>query len=102
MDRKRSYGYFRHNSGPVGEAFHEMYEKTASESVLDKKTHELVYIAYLAATEEYSGLELHVKGLKKMGASRKEIESTILCGLAPIGMSLSRAYQVAMQAYDSE
>jgi alkylhydroperoxidase/carboxymuconolactone decarboxylase family protein YurZ len=102
MKQDRAYGYFRHNSGEVGKAFHEMYEKTVSNSVLDKKTHEFVYIAYLAATKEYSGLELHVKGLKKNGASRAEVESVMLCGLAPLGISLSYAYQVAMSAYDSE
>ncbi|GHU39488.1 hypothetical protein FACS1894190_04380 [Spirochaetia bacterium] len=102
MKQDRAYGYFHHNSGEVGKAFHEMYEKTVSNSALDKKTHELVYIAYLAATKEYSGLELHVKGLKKIGASRTEIESVMLCGLAPLGISLSYAYQVAMTAYDSE
>jgi alkylhydroperoxidase/carboxymuconolactone decarboxylase family protein YurZ len=102
MKQDRAYGYFRHNSGEVGKAFHEMYEKTVSTCALDKKTHELVYIAYLAATKEYSGLELHVKGLKKIGASRAEVESAMLCGLAPLGISLSYAYQVAMSAYDSE
>jgi alkylhydroperoxidase/carboxymuconolactone decarboxylase family protein YurZ len=102
MSQDRAYGYFRHNSGAVGEAFHEMYEKTVSESVLDKKTHELVYIAYLAATKEYSGLELHVKGLKALGATRAEVGSAILCGLAPVGMGISYAYQAAMRAYDSE
>ena len=102
MTKKRAYGYFRNNSGAVGKSFHEMYEKTVSESALDEKTHELVYIAYLAATKEYSGLELHVKGLKKLGASRAEVESAILCGLAPVGIALSYAYQVAMCAYDNE
>ena len=102
MDAKRAYGYLRNNSGAVGAAFHKMYETTLAESVLDKKTHELVYFAYLAATKEYSGLELHMKGLKKLGASRAEIESVILCGLAPVGMSLSYAYQTAMRAYDEE
>jgi alkylhydroperoxidase/carboxymuconolactone decarboxylase family protein YurZ len=53
MSQDRAYGYFRHNSGAVGEAFHEMYEKTVSESALDKKTHELVYIAYQAAMRAY-------------------------------------------------
>lgn len=101
MMSDRAYGYFR-NSSVVGESFHELYEKTMSESVLDKKTHELIYIAYLAATKEYSGLELHVKGLKKLGVSRAEVESAIICGLAPVGMALTYAYQVAMRAYDNE
>jgi 4-carboxymuconolactone decarboxylase len=102
MKQDRAYGYFHQNSGEIGKLFHEMYEKTSANSALDKKTHELVYIAYLAATKEFSGLEFHVKGLKKIGASRAEIESAMLCGLAPLGISLSYAYQVAMKAYDSE
>ena len=102
MSSDRAYGYFRNNSGAVGKAFHNMYDITVEESVLDVKTHELVYIAYLAACKEYTGLSLHVKGLKKLGASRKEVESVILCGLAPVGMSLCYAYQAAMEAYDEE
>jgi AhpD family alkylhydroperoxidase len=85
MPQDRAYGYFRANAGEVGDAFHAMYEKTMSGSALDKKTHELVYIAYLAATREMSGLEMHVRGLKKLGATRAEVESAILCGVARLG-----------------
>ena len=102
MSSDRAYGYLRNNSGAVGEAFHDMYELTVEESVLDEKTHELVYIAYLAVCKEYTGLSLHVKRLKTLGASRKEVESAILCGLAPVGMSLCYAYKAAMEAYDEE
>ena len=102
MSSDRAYGYFRNNSGAAGKAFHTMYDVTVEESALDEKTHELVYIAYLAACKEYTGLALHVKRLKKLGVSRKEVESAILCGLAPVGMSLCYAYQCAMEAYDDE
>ena len=102
MSSDRAYGYFRNNSGAVGDAFHNMYNVTVEESVLDEKTHELVYIAYLAACKEYTGLSLHVKNLKKLGASRKEVESAILCGFAPVGMSLCYAYMTALEAYDDE
>ena len=96
------FEYLLSSTGEVGEALLNVYATTVAASTLDKKTHQLVYIAYLAAIKQYGGLEVHVKILKELGATRAEVESAILCGLLPIGISLSKAYQVAMNAYDSE
>lgn len=90
------------NTGSVGEAFLNVYDTAESSSALDKKTFQLVYIAYLTAIKQYGGLAVHVKILKKLGATRAEVESAILCGLLPVGVSILDAYEVAMKAFDAE
>ncbi len=100
LSSKGPYGYFVNNGGEVADTFHKMYETTKEVSALDRKTHELVYIAYLAAIRSYHGLKKHVKGLKTLGASREEVESAMLCGMAPLGISHAEAYKIAMEAYD--
>ncbi len=92
---------FVSNTGNVGEAFLNVYDTTELSSALDKKAFQLVYIAYLVAIKEYEGIEVHVKIIKELGATRSEVESAILCGLLPIGVSVMQAYHIAMKAYDN-
>lgn len=99
---KGPYGFFINHGGAVADAYHSMYETTKSASALDQKTHELVYIAYLSAVRMYHGLEKHVRGLKALGATREEVESAILAGMAPVGIPQTEAYKIAMNAYDAE
>jgi alkylhydroperoxidase/carboxymuconolactone decarboxylase family protein YurZ len=100
LSSKGPYGYFVNNGGVIAEAYNTMYETTKSASALDKKTHELAYIAYLSAIQSYTGLEKHVKGLRTLGATREEVESAILCGMAPLGITQTQAYKIAMNAFD--
>lgn len=96
-----SMNEFVAETGTVGETFLNMCKTTAAESVLDEKTFQLVYLAYLTAIKQYGGLEVHTKILKKLGATREEVQGAILCGLPALGVSLMQAHQVVMDAYDS-
>lgn len=100
MSSKAGYGYFSNHGGKIADAFNEMYELTKSECVLDRKTQELIYIAYLSAIHADRGLKMHVLGLKEMGATRDEIAGAILLGMAPLGNRQAESYKIAMDTYD--
>ena len=94
------YVYFRNTSGIVRDAYFDLMQKTKASSALDPKTFELVYVAYLGAIKNYSGIEVHVKRAKEHGATREEVESVMLCGIGLIGATHTDAYKLAMTAYD--
>ncbi|MCL1803447.1 MAG: carboxymuconolactone decarboxylase family protein [Eubacteriaceae bacterium] len=92
--------YMIEDTGELGEDLREFYQKTESKSALDKKTHQLVYIAYLAASGITKGVAKHTKEAKSHGATREEIQSVFTCGWAVRAACLSECYRIAMQAYD--
>ncbi|MCA9915336.1 MAG: carboxymuconolactone decarboxylase family protein [Anaerolineaceae bacterium] len=71
-------------------------------SALDSKTSALAYLAVLAALHLNSGIPFHTQSAKQAGASREEVISAILVGLAPAGHSVIQALPIAIAAYDAE
>ena len=70
-------------------------------SSLDKKTHELAYIAVLAALRLESGIPFHVRAARDLGVSRQEVVSALLVGLPAAGNMVTQVLPAALAAYDS-
>jgi len=88
------------DTGELGQELAAFYQKTETQTALDEKTHQLVYIAYLASAGIVKGITKHTKQAKKAGATRAEIQSVFTCGWAVGAARLSECYRAAMKAYD--
>jgi len=84
------------------EAWMKMVQGLASASALDHKTHNIAYLAVLAALRRVNGIPFHVKMAKKAGASRDEVISAILVGLPAAGHAVTEVLPAAIDAYDTE
>lgn len=98
---KSSYPYMVEDS-EIGRQFGDLYKGIEATSVLDGKTFQFVYIAYLAARGILSGVRKHVTEAKTLGATRAEIQAVLLAGLPVGGATLADAYKVAMECFDRE
>jgi alkylhydroperoxidase/carboxymuconolactone decarboxylase family protein YurZ len=74
----------------------------AASSALDAKTAEFAYIAVLAVLRIESGIPFHVRRAKELGATREEVISAVLVGLAPAGHVVTQVLPAAIAAYDAE
>ncbi len=79
-----------------------MVQGVSNASILDHKTHNIAYLAVLAALRRVNGIPFHVKMAKKAGVSRDEIISAILVGLPPAGHVVTEVLPVAIDVYDNE
>lgn len=93
---------FSEEAPQPAEAWMKLVQGLSSASSLDYKTHNLAYLAVLAALGRINGIPFHVKMAKQAGASRDEIISAILVGLPPAGHVVTEALPVAVTAYDYE
>lgn len=93
---------FMQESGVVGQSFMEAVTKCSEASALDKKAHELAYIAVLAATRMTGGLPFHVAHAKALGATREEVKSAVLVGLPAVGIAVTESFALALESYDAE
>ncbi len=84
------------------EAWMKLVQGLSSVSALDQKTHNIAYLAVLAALRRINGIPFHVKMAKKAGASRDEIISAILVGLPPAGHAVTEVLPAAIDAHDNE
>jgi len=83
-------------------AWMQLVQNLAGASALDEKTRALAYLAVLAVLRLESGIPFHVQMAKKAGATRDEVISAILRGLAPAGHLVTQALPAAVAAFDSE
>ena len=88
------------DTGELGQELASFYQKTESQTALDAKTHQLVYLAYLASAGIVKGIRKHTKQAKAAGATRAEIQSVFTCGWAVGAARLAESYKAAMAAYD--
>jgi alkylhydroperoxidase/carboxymuconolactone decarboxylase family protein YurZ len=91
---------FMEETDELGQAFINMVLEQERSSSLDKKTHELAYIAVLAATKVMGGLVYHVQSAKNLGASRDEVKSAVLVGLPAVGLTIIDSLEAALQVFD--
>lgn len=84
------------------QAWGALVQDLAKASALDPKTGALAYLAVLAALRVESGVPFHVQAAKNAGASRDEVISAILVGLAPAGHVVTQVLPAALAAYDAE
>lgn len=94
------FNNFMEETDKIGKTYIEMILEQEKASALDKKTHELAYIAVLSATKIMGGLLYHVKSAKDLGASRDEVKSAILVGLPAVGLAIIDPLEAALKAYD--
>ena len=94
--------YMINDTGELGQELRSFYDKTEKQTALDAKTHQLVYLAYLASAGITKGITKHTKQAKSAGATRQEIQSVFTCGWAVGAARLSECYRVAMAAYDED
>lgn len=103
MDKTASdWLYMIRDTGELGRELSEFYAKTEHQTALDEKTHQLVYLAYLASAGITKGVVKHTKQAKSAGATRAEIQSVFTCGWAVRAACLAECYRAAMEAYDEE
>lgn len=100
MTISNSFETFAKEAPEYQKAFNEMIHSWGEISVLDDKTQHLTYLAVLAATGKTSGLPFHVMLVKKAGATREEVISTIMVGLPAVGNEVLNALPAALEAYD--
>ncbi len=93
---------FMEESNGIGQALMGTIFKSAEVSALDKKTHELAYIAVLSALQMVGGISYHVKQAKELGASLEEVKSAVLVGLPLAGIRLTEAFAEAIHSYTDE
>ena len=98
----RAFQVFQKEAPQYSGAWMCLVQDLAGASVLDEKTRELAYLAVLAALRLESGIPFHVQTAKKAGATRDEIISAVLLGLAPAGHSVTQSLPAAIEAFDSE
>lgn len=99
---KDKYKHIYAQAGATGDAFLDMILKEAETSALDPKTHELVYLAVLAAIKLDSGIRMHTKEAKQLGATREEVKSAILVALPAVGFPAIMGLKIALASYDEE
>lgn len=97
---KEKYAHIYAQAEGAGDAFLDMVLKEAETSALDPKTHELAYLAVLTAIRLESGIKMHVKEAKRLGATREEVKSAVLVSLPAIGFPAIMALRTALASYD--
>ncbi|MBN1223906.1 MAG: carboxymuconolactone decarboxylase family protein [Candidatus Aminicenantes bacterium] len=97
----KAFHTFQNEAPRHAEAWMRMVQSLTGASSLDAKTGALAYLAVLAVLRLESGIPFHVEMAKKAGASREEVISAVLVGLAPAGHSVTKAVPVAIEAYDA-
>jgi len=93
---------FNEEAPKHAEAWMKLVQGLSSASALDHKTHNIAYLAVLAALRRINGIPFHVKMAKKAGVSRDEVISAILVGLPPAGHIVTEVLPIAIDAYDNE
>ena len=93
---------FQSEAPQHAQAWMQLVQSLAGASALDEKTKGLAYLAVLAALRLESGIPFHVQMAKKAGASRDEVISAVLLGLAPAGHSVTQVLPAAIDAFDSD
>jgi len=105
MDQKlisNAFQTFNSEAPEHAAAWMQLVQGLSQASALDSKTHNLAYLAVLAALRRPSGIPFHVKMAQQAGASRDEVISAILVGLPPAGHVVTEALPIAVETFDNE
>lgn len=70
--------WFVVNTPELGRPFNDFYEACKRQSVLDRKTKELLMLVLASAFRSQSRVEEHIESAIEAGASREEITEAIL------------------------
>jgi alkylhydroperoxidase/carboxymuconolactone decarboxylase family protein YurZ len=81
-------------------AWMQAVQRLGAASALDEKTAALAYLAVLSATRLTSGVPLHARHARSLGASRDEVISAVLVGLPAVGNAVTGALPAALAAFD--
>ena len=98
----KAFKSFQEEAPQHADAWMKLVQDLSKASALDDKTHNLAYLAVLAALRRDNGIPFHVIMAKRAGASRDEIVSTILVGLPAVGHVVTEVLPLAIEAYDND
>lgn len=96
----RAFETFLKETPSHSKVWSDMISGLVEASALDRKTHQLIYLAVLAVQRLESGIPFHVKLAKQAGATKEEIFSAILAGLPATGNVVTQVLPIAVQAYE--
>jgi len=74
--------WFVRNTPELGRPFNDFYEACRKQSVLDRKTKELLMLVLASAFRSHSRIEEHIEAAIDAGATREEITEAILIAAA--------------------
>ena len=97
----KAFQMFQSEAPQHATAWMQLVQGLSDASALDEKTRGLAYLAVLAVLRLESGIPFYVQMAKKAGASRDEVISAVLLGLAPAGHSVTQVLPAAIEAFDS-
>lgn len=99
---KTGFHVFLKKAPEVAKAFGGLIEALSAPGGLDAKTRELIYIGIRATQGEVQAVSTHVPRAKEAGATRDEIQNTILLTLTVCGITgISNCLVPALDAYDN-
>jgi len=70
----------------VASKFKSLYESVVTQSVLEAKTQQLIYISHLAAHRYAPAIKAHIPRAMKAGANKQEILEAILMSIPAAGV----------------
>jgi len=92
---------FRDHATNHAAAWMSLVRDLGTASALEAKTHQLAYLAVLAALQRVNGVPFHVAAALEAGASRDEIISAILVGLPAAGHGVTEVLPAAIAVLDA-
>ena len=95
-----AFQVFSEEAPEQAQAWMKLVQGLSGASALDQKTHNLAYLAVLAALGRISGIAFHVQMAKQAGATRDEVISAVLVGLPPAEHVVTQALPAAVDDYD--
>jgi alkylhydroperoxidase/carboxymuconolactone decarboxylase family protein YurZ len=101
MSSKNAFQLFREEAPDAAKAFDQLIG-TLSQTSLDDKVRQLIYIGIKASRGEAGAVAAHVPMAKRAGATREEIRDTIVMTLTVSGVTgITQCLGLALEAYDS-
>lgn len=103
MSKQNPIDLFKKEAPQVAEAFDGLIDSLIQRKGLDAKTKQLIYIGIKASLGDAESIKYHVPMAKQLGATREEIEDTILITLTTCGLKgVVSCLPTALEVYDDE
>lgn len=102
MQSQNPFEVFKNEAPQVSTAFDGLIGAISSQSGLDAKTRQLIYVGIKASQGDAGAVAAHVPMAKSHGATRDEIRDTILLTLTVSGVQgIANCLVPALEAFES-
>lgn len=102
MQSQNPFEVFKNEAPQVSAAFDGLIGAISSQSGLDAKTRQLIYVGIKASQGDAGAVAAHVPMAKSHGATRDEIRDTILLTLTVSGVQgIANCLVPALEAFES-